>query len=115
MKLAAIREQKANDKSPPGDGVGQPRTAEEAEVLFWRAMREMESRNDEAAFGIFDLLSHCQWATPQLAATAKVCRDFLDPERTAEQKAKTALGVFSPTLLHVFPGDEEETLGSAGP
>jgi hypothetical protein len=47
MKLAAIRERKANDKPPPGDGVRQPRNADEAAALFWQGMRKMESRNDE--------------------------------------------------------------------
>jgi hypothetical protein len=102
MKLAAIRGQKANDKSPPGDGVRRPRNAEEAEALFWEGMREMEARNDEAAFRIFDLLSHYKGdAPPQLVSTAKAGRDFLDPERTAEQRARTASDFFTPTLIHV--------------
>jgi hypothetical protein len=70
-------------------------------------MREMESRNDAAAFQIFDVLSGYQGdGPPQLVATAKVGRDFLDPERTAEQKAKTLFDYFSPTLVRVYPDDE---------
>jgi hypothetical protein len=107
MKLAAIREQKAHDKPPPGDGVRQPRSADEAEALFWQGMREMESRDDEVAFEIFDKLSRDEGgAPPQLVATAKAVRDFLDPERTAEQKARAMLDFFSPTLVRVFPDDE---------
>jgi hypothetical protein len=102
MKLAAIRERKAHDKSPPGDGVRQPRNAVEAEALF-----RMEARNDEAAFRIFGVLSHYKGdAPPQLVAIAKAGRDFLDPERTAEQKAKTLFDFFSPKLVRVYPDDE---------
>ena len=102
MKLAAIRERKANDKSPPGDGVRQPRNAVEAEALFRKGMREMEARNEAAAFRIFDVLSRYEGnAPPQLVAIAKAGRDFLDPERTAEQKARTMFDFFSPTLIHV--------------
>src|SRR5262249_7356318 len=107
MKLSAIREQKANDKSPLGDGVHPPRNAEEAKALFWQGMRAMEARNDEAAFRIFDALSAYEGdAPPHLVATAKAGRDFLDPERTAEQKARTLFGFFSPTLIRVVPEGE---------
>jgi hypothetical protein len=102
MKLSAIREQKANDKSPPGDSPRQPRNAKEAEALFGEGMREMEARNDEAAFRIFDVLSRYKGdAPPQLVATAKAGRDFLDSERTSEQKAKTLYDFFTPTLIYV--------------
>ena len=114
MKLSAIREQQANDRSPPGDGVRPPRNAEEAEALFRRGMKEMESRNDGVAFRIFDLLSRYQGgAPPQLVATAKAGRDFLDPERTAEQKARTLLKFFSPTLVRIYPEDEGEIVDEA--
>jgi hypothetical protein len=102
MKLAAIREQKANDKSPPGDSARQPRNADEAAALFWEGLREMESRNDQEAFWIFDVLSRYEGdAPPRLVAIAKAGRDFLDPERTAEQKARTLFDFFTPTLIHV--------------
>jgi predicted RNA-binding protein with PUA-like domain len=101
VKLAAIREQKAN-KSPPGDGVRQPRNAEEAKARFWEGMREMEARNDEAAFQIFDVLSCYEGdAPPHLVAIAKAGRNFLDPERTAEQKARTMFDYFTPTLISI--------------
>jgi hypothetical protein len=110
MKLAAIGEQKAHDQSLPGDGVRRPRNGDEAYALFCRGMREMESRNDEVAFRIFDLLSRYEGdAPPYLVATAKTGRDFLDPERTADQKARTMLDFFSPALIRVFPDDEGET------
>jgi hypothetical protein len=112
MKLSAIREQKAASDG----GVRQPRNAGEAAALFRRGMREMESRNDELAFRIFDVLSRYQRdVPPHLVATAKAGRDFLGPDRTAEQKARTMLKFFSPTLIRVFPDDEEETLDSARP
>jgi hypothetical protein len=103
MKLSAILERKAHDhKSPPGDGVHQPQNAGEAEALFWEGMREMEARNDEAAFRIFGVLSHYKGdAPPHLVATAKAGREFLDPERTAEQKARTMFDFFSPTLISI--------------
>jgi hypothetical protein len=103
MKLAAIRERKAHDpKFPPGDGVCQPQNAEEAEALFRKGMREMEARNDAAAFRIFDVLSRYKGdAPPQLVSTAKAGRDFLDPERTAEQKARTMFDFFTPTLISI--------------
>jgi hypothetical protein len=110
MKLSAILDRTAHDhKSPPGDGVRQPRNADEAEALFRTGMREMESRNDELAFRIFDVLSRYQDAPPQLRDVARTGRDFLDPERTAEQKAQTVFGFFSPTLIRVYLDDEWET------
>ena len=109
MKLSVIREQKANDKSPPGDGVRPPRNGEEAEALFRKGMREMEARNDEAAFEIFDALSRYQDAPPQLRDVATTGRDFLDPERTAEQQAQALFDFFSPTLIRVYRDDEGET------
>jgi hypothetical protein len=70
-------------------------------------MREMESRNDEAAFQIFDVLSRYEGdAPPQLVATANAGRDFLDPERTAEQKARTMSQFFTPTLIRFYPDDD---------
>src|SRR5262245_30482734 len=108
MKLSAILERKAHDHNVASNvDIRQPRNAEEAEALFRQGMREMESRHDEAAFRIFDLLSRYQGdAPPQLVATAKVGRDYLDPERTAAQKARTMLQFFSPTLVKAFPEEE---------
>ena len=106
MKLSAILEAEGNNAASDV-GIRQPRNAEEAEALFREGLREMESRNDEAAFRIFDLLSRYEGdAPPHLVAIAKVGRDFLDPERTADQKARTAFGFFSPTLVRVYPYDE---------
>jgi hypothetical protein len=103
MKLSAILERKAHDHKAASDvGIRQPRNAEEAVALFWEGMREMESRNDAVAFQIFDVLSRYKGdAPPQLVVTAKAGRDFLDPERTAEQKARTASAFFTPTLIHL--------------
>ena len=102
MKLSAIRERKGHAKAASDVDIRQPRNAEEAGSLFWEGMRKMESRNDEAAFRIFDVLSgYEEDAPPHLVAIAKTGRDFLDPERTAEQKARTAFDFFSPTLIHV--------------
>jgi hypothetical protein len=108
MKLSAILERNAHHHKAASDvGIRPPRNADEAAALFWQGMREMESRNDEPAFRIFDVLSRYEGnAPPQLVAIAKAGRDFLDPERTAEQKAKTLFGFFSPTLVRVFPDDE---------
>jgi hypothetical protein len=65
-------------------------------------MRNMESRNDELAFRIFDVLSRYNGdAPPHLVVIAKTGRDFLDPERTVEEKARTLFDFFSPTLIHV--------------
>ena len=102
MKLSAIRERKGHDKATSDVEIRQPRNAEEAEALFREGMRKMESRNDEAAFRIFDVLSRYDGdAPPHLVAIAKTGRDFLDPERTVEQKARTLFDFFSPTLIHV--------------
>ena len=102
MKLSAIRERKGHAKAASDVDIRQPRNAEEAEALFREGMRKMESRNDEAAFRIFDVLSRYEGdGPPQLVAIAKAGRDFLDPERTAEQKARTMFDFFSPTLIHV--------------
>jgi hypothetical protein len=108
MKLSAILERTAHDHKANSDaGICQPRNGDEAYALFCTGMREMEARNDEAAFNIFDLLSRYQGdAPPQLVAIAKIGRDYLDPERTAEQKAGTLFGFFSPTLVRVYPDDE---------
>src|SRR5262245_58274345 len=108
MKLSAILDWTAQDHKAASDGgIRQPRNGDEAYVRVCKGMREMKSRNDEAAFRIFDTLSRYKGdAPPQLVATAKVGRDFLDPERTAEQKAKALFDFFSPTLIRVFPDDE---------
>jgi hypothetical protein len=104
MKLSAIREGKGHDKAASDVDIRQPRNAEEAEALFWEGMRKMESRNDEAAFRIFDVLSRYEGdAPPHLAAIAKAGRDFLDPNRTAEQETRTVFDFFSPTLIRVRP------------
>jgi hypothetical protein len=107
MKLSAILERKAHGHQAASDvGFRQPRNAEEAEALFWEGLREMESRNDVAAFRIFGVLSQYKGdAPPHLMAIAKVGKDFLDPERTAEQKARIAFDFFTPTLIRVFPDD----------
>jgi hypothetical protein len=106
MKLSAILEAEGNNAASDV-GIRQPRNAEEAEALFRLGLREMEVRNDEAAFRIFGVLSRYKGdAPPHLVAIAKVGRDFLDPERTADQKARTAFGFFSPTLVRVYPYDE---------
>ena len=106
MKLSAIRERKGHDKAASDVDIRQPRNAEEAGSLFWEGMRKMESRNDEAAFRIFDVLSRYEGdAPPHLVAIAKAGRDYLDPERTAEQKARIAFDFFTPTLIRVFPDD----------
>jgi hypothetical protein len=108
MKLSAIRERKGHDKAASDVDICQPRNAEEAEALFWEGMRKMESRNDEAAFRIFDVLSRYEGdALPHLVAIAKAGRNFLDPGRTAEEKARIAADFFSPTLIRVFPYHEE--------
>src|SRR5262245_36077071 len=103
MKLSAILDQMARDHKTAADvGFRQPRNPEDAEILFWKGMREMKARNDEAAFRIFDVLSAYEGdAPPHLVATAKAGRDFLDPERTAEEKARTLFDFFSPTLVRV--------------
>jgi hypothetical protein len=110
MKLSAILDRKAHDRKAASDvGIRQPRNAEEAEAHFWEGMRAMEARNDEKAFRIFGVLSrYAGDAPPHLVATAKAGRDFLDPERTAEQKARTASDFFTPTLVRVYP-DEATT------
>src|SRR5262249_11443008 len=71
MTLGAILDRTGYDHKPASDsGIPQPRNAEEAEALFGKGMREMEARNDEAAFRIFDVLSHSQGdAPPHLVAT----------------------------------------------
>src|SRR5262245_17307917 len=85
-----------------GGGIRQRRNAEEATAPFWEGLREMASRNDEAAFEIFDLLSRYNGdAPPHLVATARAGRDYLDPARTAEQKARTLFHFFTPTLIQV--------------
>ena len=111
MKLSAIRDRTAHDHKAASDGgIRHPRNADEAYALFCTGVREMKSRNDEAAFRIFDVLSRYKGdAPPHLVATAKAGRDFLDPERTAEQKTRTMFDFFTPTLIHVFPDDEGET------
>jgi hypothetical protein len=103
MKLSAILERNAHHHKAASDvGIRPPRNAEEAEALFWEGLREMESRNDEAAFRIFDVLSRYEGdGPPQLVAIAKAGRDFLDPERTAEQEAKTLFDFFTPTLISI--------------
>ena len=102
MKLSAIRERKGHAKAASDVDIRQPRNAEEAEALFREGMRKMESRNDEAAFRIFDVLSRYDGdAPPHLVAIAKSCRDFLDPEKTAEQRARTLFDFFSPTLIRL--------------
>ena len=102
MKLSAIRERMGHDKAASDVDIRQPRNAEEAEAFFREGMRKIESRNDEAAFRIFEVLSRYEGdAPPHLVAIAKAGRDFLDPTRTAEQKARTAFDFFSPTLIHV--------------
>jgi len=105
MKLSAIRERKADGHKAASDVViRQPRNAEEAEALFREGVRKMESRNDEAAFRIFDVLSRYEGdALPHLVALAKAGRNFLDPARTVEEKARTLFDFFSPTLIHVRP------------
>jgi hypothetical protein len=108
MKLAAIREKKAHDHKSSSDvGICQPRNAAEAEALWWRGMEAMESRNDAVAFRIFEMLSAYKGdAPPGIVATATAGRDFLDPKRSAEQKARTATSFFSPILIRVFPDEE---------
>jgi hypothetical protein len=106
MKLSAILEAQGH-QAASDVGFRRPRNAEEAEALFRAGLREMEARNDEAAFRIFEVLSRYRGdAPPYLVAIVKVGRDFLDSERTAEQKARTAFGFFSPTLVRVYPDDE---------
>jgi hypothetical protein len=79
-------------------------------------VEEMNSGNDEAAFEIFKVLSRYEGeAPPQFVAVAKAGRDVLDPDRTAEQKAKTLYDFFSPTAIRVYPQEEDgegEHLGS---
>src|SRR5262249_29464459 len=58
MKLSAIRDRTAHDHKAASDGgIRHPRNADEAYALFCTGVREMKSRNDEAAFRIFDVLS----------------------------------------------------------
>ena len=104
MRLAAIREEKARDEGSEGLVVPTPRNAEEAEALFREGLRELRARNDEAAFRIFDSLSRYEGdAPPEFFRSARAARDFLDPARTAEEKATTLFDFFSPTLIRVYP------------
>ena len=71
MKLSAILEAEGNNAASDV-GIRQPRNAEEAEALFRLGLREMEVRNDEAAFRIFGVLSHYMGGRP--AATRGYCK-----------------------------------------
>jgi hypothetical protein len=107
MRLAAIREDRVQDRGPgSGDGGGVPRDAGEADSLFRRAMRAMEARDDEAALRLFDRLCRYEGdAPPGLLASARASRDFLDPDRSSEQKAQTLFDFFRPTVVRVYDAD----------
>ena len=78
--------------------------------LFEDGLAALRARDDQIAFAIFDVLSRYEaGAPPQLMTTAKMARDILDPERTADQKARAMLHFFSPAMIRVFPNDEGET------
>lgn len=113
MKLATIRESR-NDRPRPGSTADDsvPRDADEAVALFDRGMRAMRARDDDAAHRIFGRV--CRYAgddaPPGLLASARACRDFLDPDRSSEQRAETLLGFFRPTVVRLnFDGDERES------
>jgi hypothetical protein len=109
MRLATIREEEAGEKGPERSAIRMPRNAEEAAALFRKGLREMDARNDQEAFGIFDYLSHYEGdAPPELFRSARAIRDFLDPARSVEEKARTLFYYFSPTLIRVYPEGETE-------
>jgi hypothetical protein len=107
MRLACIREIDARNEGSKRPDIPMPRNAEAAIRLFERGLAALRAGDDHIAFAIFDCLSRYEGdAPPQLVAIAKVGKEFLDPERTAEQRAKTLYDFFSPTLIRVYEGDE---------
>ena len=109
MRLCMIREE-----GGAGRGSGEvPRTAAEAHALFEKGMRLMRARDDLAAFRVFDRLSRYRGhGPPDLVPTAAAARDFLDPDRSAGQKARTLFGFFSPTVVRLeAPGPDAEASG----
>lgn len=108
MRLAAIRGDRARDcGSEWDDGGGVPQDAAEADAMFRRAMRAMETRDDGTAFRIFDRLCRYEGDAPTgLLASARAARDFLDPNRSSGQKAQTLFDFFRPTVLRADEADE---------
>lgn len=104
-----IREESGRD----GESGTPPRTAVEAHALFEKGMRLMRARDDLAAFRIFDRLSRYRGdGPPDLVPTAAAARDFLDPDRSAGEKARTLFGFFSPTVVRLeAPGPDAEPSG----
>jgi hypothetical protein len=109
MRLCLIREEGGADSASGGV----PRTAAEAHALFEKGMRLMRTREDLAAFRIFDRLSRYRGhGPPDLVPTAAAARDFLDPDRSAGEKARTLFGFFSPTVVRLeLPDPDAEASG----
>jgi hypothetical protein len=109
MRLCLIREESGRD----GESGTPPRTAVEADALFKRGMRLMRARDDLAAFRVFERLSRYRGhGPPDLVPTAAAVRDFLDPDRSAGEKARTLFGFFSPTLIRLeAPGPDAAASG----
>ncbi len=107
MRLATIREKKARDKKPEQSGIPTPRTAEEADALFWKGIRAMDERNDEEAFRIFDYLSRYEGeAPPGLVDGARLGRDFVDPDLSPTEKANQFFDLFPGRIIHVYDADQ---------
>jgi hypothetical protein len=109
MKLATIRESRTDRRrQEPAATDTAPRDATELDELFEQGMRAMRARDDERAYRIFTRI--CRYdgddAPPGLLPSARASRDYLDPDRTPDQKAETLFDFFNPTVIRLdFDGE----------
>ncbi len=108
MKLATIRQERTceadwlrSDDADDEDSSLQT-NAEEADALFREGLTALADRDDKAALHIFCRLCDYKGESPaSLLSTARMVRDFLDPERPAEEHAKALFALFSPRLISI--------------
>jgi hypothetical protein len=106
MRLSTICESRT-DRQPGAavSGRSVPKSAEEAEALFFQGLEYMDAGRDEEAYASFGAVAEYSVGHPDLLGAARDCRDFLDPDRSPKGKAEVLARVFTPGLMRVEFGD----------
>lgn len=102
MRLSMIGDRNADrELGPARDGRAVPKTAEQADALFFRGLQYMDAGRDEDAYANFAAVAAYSDGHPELIRAARQCRDFLDPDNSPRAKAEVLGRVFTPRLVRI--------------